>query len=226
VEEYFHFDPARENALRELDAVIRAAAPALSRWFVPGTPPGQPGMTMTMIGYGQYWYTIKSSPAPLTWPILGIALQKNYLSFYCNAYGDDAPFACAYTGQLGHAGVSAKGVVSFARIDDINLQALAEMVTAVEAGLESGQLVARLGPIPERGSGPGGLRHARALARQLATSISTGRYRPTTLRREFHCGPTCQETRDPVKDLLGAAGRGPIDADAQVDERRTSHRLL
>jgi len=32
--------------------VIRAAAPALSRWFVPGTPPGAPGMTMTMIGYG------------------------------------------------------------------------------------------------------------------------------------------------------------------------------
>jgi hypothetical protein len=33
VQEYFRFDPAREEALRELDAVIRAAAPALSRWF-------------------------------------------------------------------------------------------------------------------------------------------------------------------------------------------------
>ena len=65
--------------LRELDAVIRAAAPALSRWFVPGMPPGQPGMTMTMIGYGQYRYPVKSSPALVTWPVLGIALQKNYL---------------------------------------------------------------------------------------------------------------------------------------------------
>jgi hypothetical protein len=89
LEEYFRSDPAREDALRELDAVIRAAAPALSRWFVPGTPPGQPGTTMTMIGCGQYWYTV------------------------------------------------------FTNIDDINLQALAEMVTAIAAGLESGQLVAR-----------------------------------------------------------------------------------
>jgi hypothetical protein len=143
VEEYFRFDPARENALRELDAVIRAAAPALSRWFVPGTPPGEPGMTMTMIGYGQYTYTVKSSPALVTWPILGIALQKNYLSFYNNAYGDGPPFACAYGGKLGRARVSAKGVVTFASIDDISLQALAEMVTATAAGLESGQFAAR-----------------------------------------------------------------------------------
>jgi hypothetical protein len=73
--------------------VIRAAAPALSRWFVPGTPPGQPGMTM--IGYSQYRLTVKSSPAPVTWPVLGIALQKNYLSFYSRAYRDDSPFNCA-----------------------------------------------------------------------------------------------------------------------------------
>jgi hypothetical protein len=52
-------------------------------------------------------------------------------------------FTCAYTGKLGRARVSAKGVVTFTNIDDINLQALAEMVTAIAAGLESGQLVAR-----------------------------------------------------------------------------------
>ncbi len=96
-----------------------------------------------MIGYGQYLYTVKSSPAPVTWPVLGIALQKNYVSFYNNAYGDGPPFACAYAGKLGRARVSAKGVVTFADIDDISLQALGEMVTAIAAGLESGQLVAR-----------------------------------------------------------------------------------
>ncbi len=100
-------------------------------------------MTMTMIGYGQYQYTVKSSPALVTWPILGIALQKNYLSFYSNAYGDGSNFTCAYAGKLGRARVSAKGVVTFTEIGDISLQALAEMVTAIAAGLESGQLVAR-----------------------------------------------------------------------------------
>lgn len=143
VEEYFRFDPAREHALRELDAVIRAAAPALSRWFVPGTPPGQPGMTMTMIGYGRYWYTVKSSPAPISWPIVGIALQKNYFSFYSAAEGDGLPFTCAYASRLGRARVSTKGVVTFASLDEIDLQAFAEMVTAIADDLESGQLVAR-----------------------------------------------------------------------------------
>jgi hypothetical protein len=51
-DEYLRFDRAREHALPELDVVIRAAAPTLSRSFVPATPPGQPGMTMKMIGYG------------------------------------------------------------------------------------------------------------------------------------------------------------------------------
>jgi hypothetical protein len=143
VEEYFRFDPVREQALRELDAVIRAAAPALPRWFVPGTQPGQPGMTMTLIGYGQYQYTVKYSPALVSWPILGIALQKNYLSFYNNAHGESPPFTCAYADRLGRARVSAKGVVTFTNIGDVNLQVFGEMVTAIAAGLESGQLIAR-----------------------------------------------------------------------------------
>jgi hypothetical protein len=98
---------------------------------------------MTMIGYGQYRYTVKSSPAPVTWPVLGLALQKNYLSLYSSAYRDDTPFSCSYAGRLGRARVSAKGGVTFNDLDDINRQALAEMVTAIAAGLESGQLVAR-----------------------------------------------------------------------------------
>jgi hypothetical protein len=69
-------------------------------------------MTMTMIGYGQYEYTVKNSPVTVIWPILGIALQKNYLSFYNHANGDGPPFACAYAGKLGRARVSVKGVVT------------------------------------------------------------------------------------------------------------------
>jgi hypothetical protein len=53
------------------------------------------------------------------------------------------PFTCAYAGKLGRARVSAKGVVTFTNIDDIGLPAIAEMVAAIAAGLESGQLVAR-----------------------------------------------------------------------------------
>jgi hypothetical protein len=65
------------------------------------------------------------------------------LSFYNNAHGDGSPFTCAYADRLGRAQVSAKGVVTFATTGDINLQVFGEMVTAIAAGLESGQLVAR-----------------------------------------------------------------------------------
>lgn len=60
-------------------------------------------MTMTMIGYGQFEYTVKSSAAPIRWPVLGLALQKNYISLYSSASGDDGPFTCGYSGRLGRA---------------------------------------------------------------------------------------------------------------------------
>jgi hypothetical protein len=143
VEEYLRFDPGREDDLRTLDGLIRGAAPGLARWFVPGSPDGQPGMTMTLIGYGQFQSSIKSSPVPVTWPVLGLALQKNYISLYNSANGNGPPFTCAYADRLGRARVSKKGVVSFSTVREINLPTLAEMIAALEAGLAAGQLQAR-----------------------------------------------------------------------------------
>lgn len=142
LEEYFRFDPAREDDLRAIDELIRAAAPSLERWFVAGTPDGQPGMNMTMIGYGQFHYTVKSSDVPIVWPILGLALQKNYISLYNSANGEGEPFTCGYAGRLGRAKVSKRGFVTFAGPNDINLQVLTEMITAIESGLASGELTA------------------------------------------------------------------------------------
>jgi hypothetical protein len=140
VEEYFGFDPDREDELRAIDALIRSAAPSLTRWFVPGTPAGEPGMTMTMIGYGEFEYTVKGSAAPIRWPVLGLALQKNYVSLYSSASGDDGPFTCGYSVRLGRARVSSKGVVTFTSRRDLNLEVLAKMITAIDAGLAAGEL--------------------------------------------------------------------------------------
>lgn len=141
VEEYFHFEPAREAELRAIDALIRAAAPSLAQWFVPGTPAGEPGMTMTMIGYGRFQYSVKSSTALVSWPVLGLALQKNYISLYNSVSIDGRPFAVSYSGRLGQARVSTKGVVTFTGRGDLNLEALADMIAAIEAGLAAGELI-------------------------------------------------------------------------------------
>jgi hypothetical protein len=97
-------------------------------------------MTMTMIGFGRFEYTVKSSAVPIGWPVLGLALQKNYIGLYHSASGDDGPFTCGYSGRLGRASVSSKGVVTFTSRRDLNLEALAEMIAAIEAGLASGVL--------------------------------------------------------------------------------------
>ena len=76
-EDYFTYDRRREADPRKIDATIRAMAPTLRRWFVPGAREGKPGMRMTMIGYGHFFYTVKTSPDLVRWPVVGLALQKN-----------------------------------------------------------------------------------------------------------------------------------------------------
>jgi hypothetical protein len=83
---------------------------------------------------------VKSSTTPIRWPVLGLALQKNYISLYSSASGDSKPFACGYSARLGRARVSSKGVVTFASRRDLNLEALAEMITAIEAGVAAEKL--------------------------------------------------------------------------------------
>lgn len=100
-------------------------------------------MTMTMIGYGQYQYTVKNSATPVTWPILGVALEKNYLSFHSSVYRDDQPFGYKYVGRLGRAKVNTKGVVIFTSLDGVDREAFTGLVTAIAAGLASGELIAR-----------------------------------------------------------------------------------
>lgn len=151
IEEYFAFDPARESDLRAVDEAIRAAAPTLPRWFVQGTPEGKPGMRMTMIGYGDFMYTVKSSPEPIRWPVVGLALQKNYLSLYCSARDGERPFALDYADRLGKVDVSDKGVIRFKNAGDLNLDELRAMIGDLEAGLRAGRLSLRYGRAAKNG---------------------------------------------------------------------------
>src|SRR4030095_11472396 len=128
LEDYFTFDCTREADLRKIDATIRAMAPTLQRWFVPGAREGKPGMRMTMIGYGDFHYTVKTSPDPVRWPVVGLALQKNYISLYCSARDGNRPFVLAYTKDLGAADVSATGVIRFSDVASIDVDGLGAMM--------------------------------------------------------------------------------------------------
>ena len=60
LEAYLDFDASRKADLVRLHALLREAAPRLKRHFHKGTPPGEPGMRMKMIGYGKYRYAASS----------------------------------------------------------------------------------------------------------------------------------------------------------------------
>jgi hypothetical protein len=82
--------------LKSLDAFIQKAAPTLQSWFY-NVGPKEPGMTFKMIAYGKFTYTpTKSSQATVTWPVIGVALQKNYISLYLSITKNGKPLVDFY----------------------------------------------------------------------------------------------------------------------------------
>jgi hypothetical protein len=122
---YFNYDPDRSGELKKLDRLIAAAAPALKRHFHRGTPAGEAGMRMQMIGYGQFRYAIKSGKTS-PWPIIGVALQKNYISVYISVTRDGSSVVRSYVGKLGELRAGGNNF-SFEKFDELNAKALASL---------------------------------------------------------------------------------------------------
>ncbi len=127
LESYFEFDPRRRSELEKVDSLIRRAAPGLGRYFHRGTPAGQAGMRLKMIGYGQFRYAVRSGKQVL-WPVVGLALQKNYISLYFAVTFQGRPVTALYTGRLG-ALRAGRNNFSFERFSDLDDDALETLVT-------------------------------------------------------------------------------------------------
>lgn len=132
LDDYLNFDSERKSDLVRLHGVMRKAAPSLKRHFHKGTPAGEAGMRMKMIGYGKFRYAIKSG-STIEWPVVGVALQKNYVSVYVALTKADAPIVRRYAGRLGELR-SGNNNFSFERFDDLNMAALSSLV-AEAAGI-------------------------------------------------------------------------------------------
>ena len=121
--EYLDFDPARRSDLEKLHALIRRAAPGLRRHFHAGTPAGEPGMRFKMIGYGKFRYEAKPGKF-VSWPVIGVALQKNYISIYISVTKRSKPIVGGYyAGKLGELR-SGRNNFSFEKLEDLDQKAL------------------------------------------------------------------------------------------------------
>ncbi|WP_125801084.1 DUF1801 domain-containing protein [Amycolatopsis sp. WAC 01416] len=143
LKEYFAADPVREADLRAVDRLVRNAAPELKREFFGGTGAGKPGMGMSLIGYGKFQYQVKSSAEPVDWPVIGLALQKNYLSLYVSAVRNDRYLVQDYAGELGKVSLG-QNCVRFKKADDLDDSGLGTLLLHhVQDGLATGELELR-----------------------------------------------------------------------------------
>lgn len=131
LKDYLDFDPLRRRDLVEFDQVMKAFAPSLQRHFHAGTPAGEPGMRMTMIGYGRFHYAATSGTS-VAWPVIGLALQKNYISVYVSVTKAGAPLVKDYAARLG-ALRSGHNNFSFRQLADLDRRVLEALVSEAAA---------------------------------------------------------------------------------------------
>ena len=122
-EEYFEAAGPREGELRQLDAIIRKYAPAL-------TPALSDGIATPMLGYGAQPYQTTAMKEPGTWPVVALAVQKRYLSLYVSAVVDGEYVAERYASELGNVSCG-KSCIRFTKVDKINLETLKKILVEV-----------------------------------------------------------------------------------------------
>jgi hypothetical protein len=127
---YFDFDPKRRADLQKLDKLVKTSAPGLKRYFHRGTPQGEPGMRFKMIGYGRSHYRARTGK-DVEWPVVGVALQKNYVSVYLSVEKNGAPLVQSYSGKMGEKGCG-RNNFSFEKYEDL----VAPVVSALFAEAE------------------------------------------------------------------------------------------
>jgi Domain of unknown function (DU1801) len=118
IDEYLAAADEREADLRAIDALVVDTAPDLERQLFAGP-------SITMIGYGAMSWERPSGSG--VWPLIGLALQKQYISMYVAAVKDGQTLASAYADRLGKT-ANGKNCIRFRRIADIDTDELANAV--------------------------------------------------------------------------------------------------
>ena len=119
------------QSIKLLDQVISAIMVGHSRVLWEGTLWG--GTEQVIIGYGDY--TIAQSRGKKSeWFMVGLAIQKRYISIYINAVEDGQYVAEKYRSKLGKVKVG-KSSISFKHLDDLDIDTLKKLVSIARGQL-------------------------------------------------------------------------------------------
>jgi len=122
-----HIDSLPEGVREDiatLDAAIAGAIAGEERVVWEGKFWG--GTDQRIIGYGSYHYKGRSG-AEGEWFIVGLAVQKNYLSLYVTGAADGTSLAKLYAPRLGKVKAGSANV-QFKRAADLDMDVLRELV--------------------------------------------------------------------------------------------------
>ena len=116
VAEYLKAVPAdRKELIDTLHAFIQKSVPKL-----------KPRFAYNMIGYGSFpWRNSKNEA--ITWPVISLANQKNYVSIYVCAVDGGKYIAESHAKELGKVNVG-KSCIRFKKLEDINLPMLKKVL--------------------------------------------------------------------------------------------------
>lgn len=110
-------------AISQLDKAISKIMKGEKRVLWTGTFWG--GSEQHIIGYGDLKYERKGKT--IEWFVVGLALQKNYISLYVNAVADNKYMSEIYGPELGKVKIG-KSSISFKDLTAVNMDKLLELV--------------------------------------------------------------------------------------------------
>jgi len=99
--------------------------------FITQTLPAfKPYFASNMIGFGSFPY-LNAKKETVSWPVISLASQKNYISLYVCALNNGQYIAEMHAKELGKVKVG-KSCINISRLEDINLDVLKKVLLAAE----------------------------------------------------------------------------------------------
>lgn len=133
IEEYFIAAGERQSDLRQIDQVIRAAAPRLEPVLFRGTG------SVNVIGYGLQAYKPKSAKVSSLWPIVSLAIQKHHIAVYICALSEEGEYLAEINADsLGNVSCG-KSCIRFKRASDINQSVLGALLGDIDRRVVAGE---------------------------------------------------------------------------------------
>ena len=112
--------------MQRLDRLLSRIMKGRSRTLWEGVFWG--GTAQTIIGYGDLTMT-GARGKQVDWFVIGLALQKNYISLYVNVVDGGQYLAEKYGGRLGTKVKVGKASISVASLDGVNIDELTALMT-------------------------------------------------------------------------------------------------